>query len=393
MTRWALGRATAWLRELPEPLNSCVAHAALQVKQKGRHGVGADFQGATLLNRGTLSVIVCNYNHAHFLPEALQAILDQSCRPLEVIVIDDASTDNSVEVIEAFVRKDPIVRLYRNEHNQGSFVSANRGLHLATGDYVYWGAADDRVLPGFFAKSMDMLACYPQAGLCSALLQLIDEEGVDKGWVRTPVISRQAVFLSPEKVQSNLMRHGFWFTGQTVICQREFLLADTGGFTPELCHYADHFVDMVAALKHGACFIPEVLATWRVMDSGYAETMFNNIDASRATFAKITQMMRSPQYASLFPEGFMKKWETRGHFGLEMRHFRRLRQNQMNLIAHLRSIRTCPTLLDRTFLGLLKLLAISGDMVAKVYLWHRRINWDIPWLVRMWRSSRSRHSR
>lgn len=342
------------------------------------------------MNRGALSVIVCNYNHAHFLPEALQSILDQSYRPLEVIVIDDASTDNSVEVIEAFVRTDPIVRLYRNERNQGAFAAANQGLHLATGDYVYWGAADDRVLPGFFEKSMDMLAQYPQAGVCSALLQLISEEGEDKGWVRTPVISQHAVFISPEEVQSSLIRHGFWFTGQTVICRRDFVLADTGGFMLELCHYADHFVDMVVALKHGACFIPEVLATWRVMDSGYAETMFNNVEASRATFAKITQLMRSPKYASLFPEKFMKKWESRGNYGLEMRHFRRLRQNQMGLLAHLSALRPRPTLLDMAFLGMFKLLTLTADAVAKAYLWHRRINWDIPWLVRMWRSSRSR---
>jgi glycosyltransferase involved in cell wall biosynthesis len=130
-----------------------------------------------------------------------------------VIVIDDGSTDNSVEVIEGFARKDPIVRLYRNEQNQGVIFSLNRGLNLAAGEYIIFSAADDRVCPGCFEKSMELLAQYPQAGLCSALLQLIGEDGGDKGWIKSPVISKTACFLPPEKVLTTLTRYGFWFTG------------------------------------------------------------------------------------------------------------------------------------------------------------------------------------
>lgn len=340
---------------------------------------------------GALSVVVCNYNHAHYLKEALQAILNQSYRPLEVIVIDDGSTDNSVEVIEGFARKDPIVHLYHNGQNQGVWFSANRALSLATGEYIYFAAADDRVCPGFFEKSMELLAQYPQAGLCSALLQLIGVDGEDKGWVKSPVISPTACFLPPEKVLATLTCYGFWFTGHTVICRRDAILRETGGFMPELYHYADHLVDMVVALRHGACFIPEVLATWRVLDAGYAETHFNNVDLSRTTFEKITQLMRSPKYAALFPEKFVKVWEGRGRYGFEMRYYRRLIQSQLDFIGRLSGLRPKPTLLDRVFFAALKLLTLTGGVVAKAYLWHRRINWDFPWVVRV-RWSYSRHA-
>lgn len=330
--------------------------------------------GSVSLKKATLSVVICNYNHAHYLPVALQAILDQSYRPLEVIVIDDGSTDNSVDVVEDFARKDPIVRLYRNEKNQGPLLSANRGLNLAQGEYVYWGAADDRVCPGFFEKSMELLAQFPQAGLCSALLQLIGESGEDKGWIRSPVISQTACFLAPEQVRATLIRYGFWFTGQTTICRRDAVLHETGGFMPELYHHADQFVDMAVALRYGACFIPEVLATWRVLDSGYAETMFNNVELSRAAFEKVTQLMRSPKYAALFTERFTRTWERKGRYNLEMRHLRRLLQNQTDFLSRLRELRPKPTLLDRIFFTALKLLALAGGLVAKAYLWHRRIN-------------------
>ena len=345
------------------------------------------------MKKGTLSVVISNYNHAHYLPESLQAILSQSYRPLEVIVIDDASTDNSVDVIESFARKDPIVHLYRNEQNRGVFFSANRGLNLAAGEYIYWAAADDRVCPGFFEKSMDILAQYPQAGLCSSLFKLIGENGEDKGWVRSPVISQTACFFPPEQVLTTLTRYGFWFTGPTAICRRDAVLRETGGYTPELCHHADQFVDMAVALRHGACFIPEVLATWRVLDSGYAETMFNNAELSRAAFEKVTQLMRSPKYAALFPEKFTKKWEQRGWYVLEVRRLHRLLRDQADFLGRLRELRPKPTFLDRMFFAVLKILTLAGGLVAKAYLWHRRINWDFPWLVMMLRSACSRHAR
>ncbi len=118
------------------------------------------------INRARLSIVLLNYNHARYIGEALQAILGQSYKPWEVIIVDDASTDNSIDVIEKFIRRDPTVRLLKNEHNMGVERSANRGLEYASGDYIFSAAADDKILPGLFEKSIRMLALYPQAGLC-----------------------------------------------------------------------------------------------------------------------------------------------------------------------------------------------------------------------------------
>ena len=70
----------------------------------------------------TLSVLVNNYNYARFIGEALEAILNQSYRPSEVIVVDDASIDNSVEIIHQFVKRDPIVHLVKNEKTWVFFI-------------------------------------------------------------------------------------------------------------------------------------------------------------------------------------------------------------------------------------------------------------------------------
>src|SRR5258708_29809920 len=145
----------------------------------------------------TLSVVVPNYNHAQHLPTSLPAILNQSFKPIEVIVLDDASTDNSVEVIRRFEAENPLVRLVKNEKNLGVMPNLNKGVQLAKGDYVFIGSADDEIIPGLFEKSMQLLAQYPQAGLSCTICtwRYVDS---DLSWHMGVGMSGHPAYLSPE---------------------------------------------------------------------------------------------------------------------------------------------------------------------------------------------------
>lgn len=147
--------------------------------------------------RPSLSVVFPNFNHARYLPDQLESMLKQSYRPDEIIIIDDASTDDSVNIIEDFMRKEPRIKLIRNERNMGVVWNINYLIKIASSDYIYLSAADDKVMPGFFEKSMSLLQQFPSAGLCSALGNLIDQDGEDMGLRALPVISKTACFLSP----------------------------------------------------------------------------------------------------------------------------------------------------------------------------------------------------
>jgi glycosyltransferase involved in cell wall biosynthesis len=92
-----------------------------------------------------ISAILPNYNHARYLPEAVWGLARQVPAPLEIIVIDDASTDDSPVVLAALAAEIPNLRVLREDVNRGTISALNRGLAEAQCPYVYFGAADDVV--------------------------------------------------------------------------------------------------------------------------------------------------------------------------------------------------------------------------------------------------------
>lgn len=83
-----------------------------------------------------VSVIIPVYNGEKFIPETILSIINQTFKNLEIIVIDDSSTDNSVNIIKEFCQKDQRIRLVRNEKNLGLADSLNKAITLSTGDYI-----------------------------------------------------------------------------------------------------------------------------------------------------------------------------------------------------------------------------------------------------------------
>src|SRR5712691_9672706 len=101
-----------------------------------------------------ISVVVPCYNDGRYLPLLVSRLQAQSYPPKEIIVVDDASTDDSTEIIEALKVRYPSIRLLRNEQNIGVIHSINRGVEAASGDYLYMTGCDDLPLPGLFEKSV-----------------------------------------------------------------------------------------------------------------------------------------------------------------------------------------------------------------------------------------------
>ena len=266
------------------------------------------------MTAGSLSVIMPNYNHAHYIGEALQAILSQSFRPTEVIVVDDGSTDDSVAVIEQFAKHDPIVRLVRNDRNRGVVFSENRGLDIALGDYVYGASADDRVLPGFFEKSMSLLARYPQAGLCcSDMVSFDDRTGVVYE-VRFH-LSDEPCYFSPDELVELARRMSYAPIDSNTCIVKRSALVSAGGFMTELRWSADWFAMRVIGFRHGICYVPEILAARRILQNSFSASGRRQPQARREIVENALRLLKTPAYSDVFP--LFKESTVLGNFHSE----------------------------------------------------------------------------
>jgi len=259
-----------------------------------------------------LSIVVPNWNHARFLPRNLDTILAQSRQPEEIIVIDDASTDESIAVIESYAARYPLLRLVRHEANQGVIAVLNRGLAEARGTHVLFAAADDWILPGMIERSMVLLERHPSAGLSSGLSLVTDYKGTPPRIMRTPIVRRAPGYIDPAEAASLLAEDDSWFMGNTVILDRTKALA-AGGFRLELKSLCDMFLYYQLALRHGACFIPAPLAVWRRLGSGYSSASLADPQRMLEILTAASRLMTG-EFATLFPPAQVRRFEGRWRY-------------------------------------------------------------------------------
>ena len=96
-----------------------------------------------------ISIIVPVYNTEQYLPECLNSIMAQTYENIEIVIVDDASTDNSRRIITEFQRQDDRIKCFRHEKNGGLAKARNTGLKYSTGTYIAWCDSDDALHPRF----------------------------------------------------------------------------------------------------------------------------------------------------------------------------------------------------------------------------------------------------
>lgn len=257
----------------------------------------------------TLSVVLPNYNHGRYLPRALDALLAQIPPADEIIVIDDASTDDSRDIIARYAAKHSSIRPLLNEKNTGVIAALTRGLNAARGTYVYFGAADDFVLPGFFATGLAALRVHPTAGLFCGEMILIDGNTGKSLGARPPVRPRLgAGFISPEKF-ARLLQHNdnFILTGAALL--RRDAVAWAGGFDKRLSTFADAYLVRKIAFTFGLCYAPQACLTWCIFPDGVSRTTSTNADRTRRVFKSIqSRMTTDPVFPKWYWDVFARRW-------------------------------------------------------------------------------------
>jgi glycosyltransferase involved in cell wall biosynthesis len=130
-----------------------------------------------------VSVIVPNYNHARFLRRRIDSVLAQTYQDFELILLDDASTDDSRAILQEYASDPRVTRLEFNEINSGNtFKQWNKGVRLARGEYVWIAESDDYAEPGFLARLSAALRRDPSGVLAFCRSRRITEDGETVGF-------------------------------------------------------------------------------------------------------------------------------------------------------------------------------------------------------------------
>jgi glycosyltransferase involved in cell wall biosynthesis len=213
-----------------------------------------------------ISVVIPSYNHASFIGHAVESVFSQSVTDLELIVVDDGSTDESLEVLSGFT--DRRLRLL-TQANQGAHAAINRGLGVATSGYLSILNSDDLYYPLRLEKSLEVLTADRQVGLVGSFIDIIDQEGkslgIKHGYTDASpwkLESQERTFRAGNDLHKALLTENYWSTTSNFVFSRRWLQI-IGEFRP--LRYA-HDWDFALRMAREArlVLLPEVLMQYRV---------------------------------------------------------------------------------------------------------------------------------
>jgi glycosyltransferase involved in cell wall biosynthesis len=128
----------------------------------------------------TVSIVTPSYNQATFLDETIRSVLDQDYEPIEYVVVDDGSTDDSVEIVRRYEGR---LAWWTRQANAGQVVALNRGFEHTTGEFMAYLNSDDTLLPGAVARMAAELEADPELWLVYGDSLYTDEESRQTGYL------------------------------------------------------------------------------------------------------------------------------------------------------------------------------------------------------------------
>lgn len=214
------------------------------------------------------TVLMPNFNHARYLPESLDAIFSQSLAPQEVIIIDDASTDQSVELIKEYQKRYPQLLLIQNKVNQGPVKALNIGLKHAKSTFLAFCSADDQVLPGFFEECEKWLHHYPNAGICCSDPSFFIDKKPYHFQRRSICQETQPTLFSTDRIDRLFLYTSFWIPSHASLFRKAAVLHHNG-FDERLHHLSDWYLNIKIAMTHDLIYVPHSFGAFRLSSHSY----------------------------------------------------------------------------------------------------------------------------
>ena len=168
-----------------------------------------------------VSILMPAYNAGEYIKEAIQCILNQTYPNWELLIADDASTDNTNEIIKKYALKDSRIKCFQNETNIGYLKTWNKLIEIAEGNFITFLDADDLCTSDRINILYSFLAENPDIKIVGSNVNLLSDKGKPIGTKEYPV--------STEIINENLLSSGFSFCGSAVMIRKE-VYQKVGGY-------------------------------------------------------------------------------------------------------------------------------------------------------------------
>lgn len=240
-----------------------------------------------------ISVILINYNYAHYLTDSIESIVKQTVQPYEIIIIDDGSTDQSAQIIKKYAEQYPLIRFLQNEKNSGIFYTTNRASQAASGDYLALLASDDIYLPNFIEEHTKAFERFPNVGIYSSNFGIFHKNDLQNiqttGKYYHPT---DTILLQGPSLIKAMRTHRFWIPSPCLL--RKDLFFKIGPYKKETGEYCDFFIYALAAFEEGVCYIPKTISGARQHSAQYSQNIKQK--QREQSWAYIFQTLKNSPY-------------------------------------------------------------------------------------------------
>jgi glycosyltransferase involved in cell wall biosynthesis len=262
------------------------------------------------MENSLVSICIPIYNGQKFLETCLDSAIGQTYRNIEIIIVDDCSTDNTLDIVDKYVAKDSRVKLFRNEKNIGLVANWNRCIELSAGEWIKFLFQDDVLTSNCIEVMIKALAVNDK--IIASGRRLILDKSLDEAtkkysinetltFERLGIISNSPVYISPRKIASLAVKNiSTNFIGEpTVIMFKKEVVEQLGTFNPDIVQICDLEYFLRIACNYGVKYIPQPLTYFRV-HKGSAST--SNISKRIFSMVKIDPiiMVRQLLYETFF---------------------------------------------------------------------------------------------
>lgn len=209
------------------------------------------------MKKDLISVVMSAYNSEKYISDSISSILNQTYDHWELIIINDASSDNTLKIINQFSEKDSRIKVIDNKKNLGLTISLNIGINNSNGEFIARLDSDDLAEPSRLEKELDYLHSDPEIGLVGSAAHLINSFGNRIGSMN---VMSQQYFVNRFLINLNPFIH-------SSIMIRKEALDDVGSYREKFRYSQDY--DLILRLndKYKLSNIALPLIRWRVSDS------------------------------------------------------------------------------------------------------------------------------